>query len=97
MSPTMQATASQTGGDVDQVPSKPSEKTEFSLFLKSFDPASKAKVIKEIKTILKNFNLVEAKAFVESAPKLVKEKLKKDEAESMKKALEAVGAAVSVE
>lgn len=42
-------------------------------------------------------NLVEAKAFVESAPKLVKDKLKKDDAEAMKKALEAAGATVSME
>lgn len=72
------------------------EKTEFSLTLEKIDAASKAKVIREIKTILPQLNLVEAKAFVEAAPKLVKEKMKKDDAEKLKAALEAAGATVSL-
>lgn len=67
------------------------------MFLKAIDSAAKAKVIKEIKVIMPSLNLVEAKAFVESAPKLIKDKVKKEEAESMKKALEAAGATVTLE
>lgn len=73
------------------------EKTEFRVMLEKFDPANKAKVIKEIKTLLPQLNLVEAKAFVESAPKLIKERVKKDEAEKIKKVLEELGATVALE
>lgn len=69
-------------------------KTEFNITLEKFDPTNKAKVIKEIKALLPNLNLVEAKAFVESAPKLVKEKVKKEDAEKIKKTLESVGATI---
>jgi large subunit ribosomal protein L7/L12 len=72
------------------------QQTEFSITLEKIDTASKAKVIREIKMILPHLNLVEAKTFVESAPKLIKDKLKKDEAEKIKTALEAVGASISM-
>ena len=62
-----------------------------------FDAASKAKVIKEIKALLPGANLVEAKKFVESAPKVVKEGVSKEEAEKIKKVLEAVGATVTLD
>jgi large subunit ribosomal protein L7/L12 len=76
---------------------KAPEKVEFSLYLKAIDSSLKTKVIKEIKQIIPNLNLVEAKAFVESTPRLVKDKLKKEEAETIKKNLESVGATVSLE
>jgi ribosomal protein L7/L12 len=72
-------------------------KTEFNVTLAKFDPASKAKIIREIKAILPGLNLVEAKAFVEGAPKLIKEKVKKEEAEKLKASLEALGATISLE
>lgn len=72
-------------------------KTEFSVTLVKYDAASKAKVIREIKAILPNLNLVEAKAFVEGAPKLIKERVKKEEAEKLKATLEALGATISLE
>lgn len=73
------------------------EKTEFRVTLEKFDPASKAKVIKEIKSMMPQLNLVEAKTFVESAPKLIKEKVKKDEAEKIKKTLEELGATITLD
>lgn len=73
------------------------EKTEFRVTLEKFDPSSKAKVIREIKALLPQLNLVEAKTFVESAPKLIKEKVKKEEAEKIKKTLEELGATVSLD
>lgn len=72
-------------------------KTEFKVTLEKFDPASKAKVIREIKALLTNLNLVEAKAFVEGAPKVIKEKVKKEEAEKIKATLEALGASVTLD
>lgn len=73
------------------------EKTEFRITLEKFDPTSKAKVIREIKALLPQLNLVEAKTFVESAPKLIKEKVKKEEAEKIKKTLEELGATITLD
>lgn len=57
--------------------------------------ANKIQVIKEIRTIT-SLGLKEAKDLVESAPKPVKTGLKKEEAEEVKKKLEAVGATVQL-
>ncbi len=73
------------------------EKTIFNVVLEKFEDGSKAKIIREIKTILPQMNLVEAKAFVEGAPKVVKEKVSKADAEQLKKTLEALGATVSLQ
>ncbi|KAG0300195.1 hypothetical protein BGZ98_009375, partial [Dissophora globulifera] len=76
---------------------KAPEKTEFSVKLEKFDAAAKAKLIREIKNIIPGINLVEAKKFVEGAPKVVKENLNKADAEKLKKTLEDLGATVSLE
>lgn len=73
------------------------EKTEFRVTLDKFDPTSKAKVIREIKGLLPQLNLVEAKNFVEGAPKVIKEKVKKEEAEKIKKTLEDLGATITLD
>lgn len=78
------------------VEEKQAEQTQFKVTLEKFDTASKAKVIKEIKQMLPGANLVEAKKFVEGAPKVIKEAATKEEAEKMKKVLEAIGATVSL-
>ena len=70
------------------------EKTEFDLILKDAG-AQKVAVIKAVKDIT-GLGLGEAKAIVDSAPKAVKEKLPKDEAEGAKKTLEDVGATVEL-
>ncbi|KAI8988956.1 ribosomal protein L7/L12 C-terminal domain-containing protein [Pilobolus umbonatus] len=75
---------------------KPAEKTEFNVKIDKVDAASKAKVIREVKN-LAGLNLVDAKKFVESVPKVLKENLSKEEAEKLKKALEAIGATVILE
>ncbi|KAI9248621.1 ribosomal protein L7/L12 C-terminal domain-containing protein [Sporodiniella umbellata] len=75
---------------------KPAEKTEFNIKIEKVDAAAKAKVIREVKN-LAGLSLVEAKKFVESVPKVLKESLPKEEAEKLKKALEAVGATVNLE
>ena len=70
------------------------EKTEFDVVLTSAG-AEKIKVIKAVREIT-SLGLTEAKTFVESAPKAVKEGVSKDEAESIKKKLEEAGASVEV-
>src|SRR3989344_5974562 len=70
------------------------EKSEFDVILK--DPgAQKVAVIKAVKDIT-GLGLGEAKAIVDGAPKAVKEKASKDEAQEAKKALEAAGATVEL-
>ena len=71
------------------------EKTEFDVILAGFDASAKIKVIKVVREI-SGLGLGEAKAFVESAPKAVKEGVSKDEAEELKKKLEEVGAKVEL-
>ncbi|PSC73920.1 Zinc-peroxisomal [Micractinium conductrix] len=71
------------------------EKTEFSLKLEGFDAASKIKVIKEVRAIT-GLGLKEAKDLVEGAPKVVKEGLKKEEAEALQKTLVEAGAKLAM-
>ncbi len=70
------------------------EKTEFTVFLVDAG-ANKINVIKEVRTIT-NLGLKEAKDLVEGAPKVVKEGVKKEDADKFKKALEAAGAKVEL-
>ena len=70
------------------------EKTEFDVILTGFGD-KKLNVIKAIREIT-GLGLKEAKDMVEGAPKAVKEGVSKDEAESVKKALEEAGAEVEV-
>jgi large subunit ribosomal protein L7/L12 len=70
------------------------EKTEFDVVLAEIGP-EKIKVIKAVRE-LTSLGLTEAKAFVESAPKAVKEGVTKDEAEQVKKKLEDAGAKVEI-
>jgi large subunit ribosomal protein L7/L12 len=70
------------------------EKTEFTVVLDSAG-AQKINVIKEVRAIT-NLGLKEAKDLVEGAPKPVKEGVAKDEAEKIKKQLEAAGATVEL-
>lgn len=72
------------------------EKTLFTLKLESFDPPAKPKVIKEIKSML-GLSLVDSKKFVESAPKVMKEGVPKDESEKIMNAMKALGAVVTMD
>lgn len=70
------------------------EKSEYDVILK--DPGTqKVAVIKAVKDIT-GLGLGEAKAIVDGAPKAVKEKVSKNEAQEAKKALEAAGAIVEL-
>jgi large subunit ribosomal protein L7/L12 len=70
------------------------EKTEFTVVLKAAGE-KKIQVIKEIRAIT-NLGLKEAKDLVEGAPGTVKEGVSKQEAEDIKKKLEAQGATVEL-
>ncbi|NQU19389.1 50S ribosomal protein L7/L12 [bacterium] len=70
------------------------EKSIFDVVLTSIG-SSKIQVIKEVRT-LTSLGLKEAKDLVDSAPKAVKEGVPKEEAEEMKKKLEATGATVEL-
>ena len=70
------------------------EQTEFDVVLNSAG-AQKLKVVKEVKGLL-GLGLKEAKELVDGAPGTLKEAVSKEEAESIKSALEAVGADVEL-
>ncbi|RDJ27508.1 50S ribosomal protein L7/L12 [Bosea caraganae] len=70
------------------------EQTEFTVVLAAVGD-KKIEVIKEVRAIT-GLGLKEAKDLVEAAPKPVKESVTKDEAEKLKKQLEAVGAKVEL-
>jgi large subunit ribosomal protein L7/L12 len=70
------------------------EKTEFTVVLAAAG-AQKINVIKEVRAIT-SLGLKEAKDLVEGAPKPVKEGVTKDEAEKIRKQLEAAGATVEL-
>ena len=71
------------------------EKTEFDVVLESFHAAAKIKVLKEVRNAT-GLGLGDAKAMVEAAPKTIKEGVAKEEAEALKKAIEAVGGKVTL-
>ena len=70
------------------------EKTEFNVILTSFGD-KKINVIKEVRAIT-GLGLKEAKEFVESCPKAVKEGVSTEEAEEIKKKLEEAGASAEI-
>ncbi len=70
------------------------EKTDFDVILADAG-ANKIAVIKEVRTIT-GLGLKEAKDLVDGAPKEIKKGATKDEAENMKKVLEAAGAKVEL-
>ena len=87
--PVAMAAAPASGGEAQA-----EEKTEFDVVLAEAG-SNKIAVIKEVRTITA-LGLKEAKDLVEGAPKPLKQGVKKEEAETMKKALEAAGAKVEL-
>ena len=71
------------------------EQTEFDVILTDAG-AEKIKVIKVVREVVSGLGLKEAKEFVESAPKTIKEGLPKADAEKIKKQFEEVGAKVEI-
>ena len=90
--PVAVAAAPGAAGGGDAGPAE--EKTEFDVVLTAFGD-KKINVIKEVRGIT-GLGLKEAKELVEGAPKPVKEAVSKDEAEEIKKKLEAAGASIEL-
>ncbi|HOK80700.1 MAG TPA: 50S ribosomal protein L7/L12 [bacterium] len=92
--PVMATAVAAPAASAEQAKSQTEEKTSFDVILTSFG-ANKIQVIKEVRAIT-NLGLKEAKDLVESLPKPVKEKVSKEEADEIKKKLEAAGATVEI-
>ena len=88
----MAAPGAAAGGDGGEAAE---EKTEFEVVLESFEASSKIKVLKEVRNAT-GLGLGEAKALVEAAPKTIKEGATKEDAEALKKSIEAVGGKVTL-
>ena len=82
------------GAPAGNVAAAQEEKTEFDVILKSFGE-NKIQVIKAVREVT-SLGLKEAKELVESAPKAIKEGVEKEEAENIKKVIEASGAEVEI-
>ena len=87
--PAVAVSAPAAGGE-----SAAEEKTEFDVILTAIGD-KKIQVIKEVRTIT-GLGLKDAKDLVESAPKVIKEGVKKEEAEEIQKKIEDVGGTVEV-
>ena len=92
--PVAVAAAPATGGGGAAAPAA-EEKATFDVILKEMG-ANKIGVIKEIRAAVPGLGLAEAKALVEGAPKSIKEGVTKQEAEEIKKKVEAAGAKVEI-
>ena len=92
------AAPAQAAAPVEEEEAAPAaqEKSLFNLKLQSFDAAAKPKVIKEIKSML-GLSLVDSKKFVESAPKMMREGVPKEEGEKIVETLKGLGAVVVME
>jgi len=87
--PAVAVAAPEAGGE-----SAVEEKTEFDVILTAIGD-KKIQVIKEVRTIT-GLGLKDAKDLVEAAPKVIKEGVKKEEAEEIQKKIEEVGGTVEV-
>ena len=71
------------------------EKSTFDVILKEMG-SNKIAVIKEVRGAVPGLGLADAKALVEGAPKTIKEGVTKEEADEIKKKIEAAGAKVEI-
>jgi large subunit ribosomal protein L7/L12 len=92
--PVAAAVAPAAGGGGAAAPAA-EEKAAFDVILKEMG-ANKIGVIKEIRGAVPGLGLAEAKALVEGAPKPIKEGVTKQEADDIKKKVEAAGAKVEI-
>jgi len=82
------------GGAAAAAPAE--EKSTFDVILKEMG-SNKIAVIKEVRGAVPGLGLADAKALVEGAPKTIKEGVTKEEADEIKKKIEAAGAKVEIE
>ena len=83
------------GGPAGAAAPAAEEKTTFDVILTEMG-ANKIAVIKEVRGAVPGLGLAEAKALVEGAPKTIKEGVTKQEADEIKKKIEAAGAKVEI-
>lgn len=96
ISAAMAAPVVMAGGAAPQAEAKPAEeKTSFNVILKDVG-SQKIQVIKVVREVT-NLGLKEAKDFVDSVPKVLKENVSKEEAESIKAKFAEVGATVEIQ
>ncbi len=76
-------------------PAAAEEKSTFDIILKEMG-SNKIAVIKEVRGAVPGLGLAEAKALVEGAPKTIKEGVTKQEADEIKKKIEAAGAKIEI-
>jgi large subunit ribosomal protein L7/L12 len=85
-----------TGGAAGGAAAAPAEeKSAFDVILKEMG-SNKIAVIKEVRGAVPGLGLADAKALVEGAPKTIKEGVTKEEADEIKKKIEAAGAKVEI-
>ena len=92
--PVTMATVQGVAGTTEAAAAEEEEQTEFNVQLQEIGP-NKINVIKAVREVT-TLGLKEAKNLVEGAPKAVKEGVKKEEAEEVKKKLESAGATVEL-
>ena len=80
-----------------QAPTQEVEKETATVILTGYEPADKKiSVLKAVREYFDGMGLLEAKNFIEDLPKVVKEEIDKEEAETVKKALEEAGGTVEL-
>ena len=80
-----------------QAPTQEVEKETATVILTGYEPADKKiSVLKAVREYFDGMGLLEAKNFIEDLPKTVKEEIDKEEAETVKKALEEAGGTVEL-
>ncbi|XP_076286529.1 mitochondrial ribosomal protein L12 [Lasioglossum baleicum] len=71
--------------------------TSFAVKLTGFDETKKIGLIKELKNILPDCNLVKAKKFVDALPGVIQSNIQKEEAEKLKGVITSAGGVVEIE
>ena len=79
-----------------QAPEVVVESTTTTVMLTGYPPEKKISVLKKVREYFEGMGLLEAKNFIEDLPKAVKENIDKEEAETIKKALEEAGGTVEL-
>ncbi|CAF4070820.1 unnamed protein product, partial [Rotaria magnacalcarata] len=75
----------------EDISARPASQSVFKVRLIKFDDTKKVPVIKQVKDVVENINLVQAKKLVESIPQVLRDNLSKADAETMKAKIEAAG------
>ncbi|CAF1007929.1 unnamed protein product [Rotaria sordida] len=76
---------------------RPTSQSVFKVRLIKYDETKKVPVIKQVKDVVENINLVQAKKLVESIPQVLRDNLSKADAETMKAKIEAAGGICVIE